>query len=69
MDFDKRFVAGMEAMKFDLGGHYGDMMHFDMRKTGVGYYIDKARKGYAAKVKNQAARLLKEKKYGEHPPD
>ena len=69
MDFDKRFVAGMEAMKFDWGGHYGDMMHFDMRKTGVGYYIDKARREYGTKVKNQAARLLKEKKYGEHPPD
>lgn len=66
LDFDKRFVVGMEAMGFDWGGYYGDMMHFDMRKTGVGYYIEKARKEYGAKVKNQAKYLLKEKKYGEH---
>jgi hypothetical protein len=69
LDFDKRFVVGMETMGFDWGGYYGDMMHFDMRKTGVGYYIEKARKDYSAKVKSQAERLLKEKKYGAHSPD
>lgn len=68
LDFDKRFVVGMEAMNFDWGGWYGDMMHFDMRKTGVGFYIEKARKEYSAQVRAQAQRLLSEKKYGEHSP-
>ena len=66
LNFDKRFVTGMENMKLHWGGDYGDMMHFDMRSTGVGYYIEKARNEYAGKVAKQAARLYKKKKYGEH---
>lgn len=69
LDFDKRFVTGMENIKLHWGGDYGDMMHFDMRNTGVGYYIEKARNEYAGKVKRQAARLFKDKKYGEHSPE
>lgn len=69
LDFDKRFVVGMETTGLHWGGHYGDMMHFDMRTTGVGYYIEKARLEYSGKVKNQARSLLREKKYGEHKPD
>jgi hypothetical protein len=69
LNFDKRFVTGMEKTNLHWGGDYGDMMHFDMRNAGVGYYIEKARNEYAAKAKKQAARLLKEKKYGEHSPE
>jgi len=68
LNFDKRFVSGMERNGLHWGGDYGDMMHFDMRKTGVGYYIEKARLEYAGQVKNQAERLFKEKNYGEHSP-
>jgi hypothetical protein len=69
LNFDKRFVAGMEAMGLHWGGHYGDMMHFDMRRAGVGYYIEKARIEYSKRVREQAMYLLKEKKYGEYTPD
>ncbi len=69
LDFDKRFVTGMEKMGLHWGGDYGDMMHFDLRNTGVGYYIEKARKEYGGKVRRQAGRLFGEKKYGEHSPD
>jgi hypothetical protein len=69
LNFDKRFVVGMEAMGLHWGGHYGDMMHFDMRPTGVGYYIEKARIAYSKNVKEQARYLLREKKYGEYTPD
>jgi hypothetical protein len=68
LDFDKRFVTGMERMGLHWGGDYGDMMHFDLRKTGVGFYIEQARNEYAGKVQRQAARLYKEKKYGEYSP-
>jgi len=69
LDFDKRFVTGMEKMGLHWGGEYGDMMHFDLRETGVGFYIEQARNEYAGKVKRQAARLSKEKKYGVHSPE
>lgn len=68
LDFDKRFVLQMEESGLHWGGHYGDMMHFDMRTTGVGIYIEKARLAYAKKVKDLAQRLFKEKKYGTHSP-
>ncbi len=69
LDFDKRFVVGMEKAGLHWGGDYGDMMHFDLRKTGVGKYVDEARAEYSGKVRRQAERLFKEKKYGEHSPD
>ena len=57
----------MENRGLYWGGHYGDMMHFDMRgKTGVGYYIEKARLDYAGKAKKIAEQLWKEKKYGKY---
>jgi hypothetical protein len=68
LDFDKRFVVQMEESGLHWGGHYGDMMHFDMRTTGVGFYIEKARLDYGAKVNTLAKRLLAEKKYGTHSP-
>ncbi len=57
LDFDKRFVAGMEKMRLHWGGWYGDMMHFDMRQAGVGLYIEKARNEYAAAAKRRAQQL------------
>jgi len=68
LDFDKRFVLQMEELGLNWGGHYGDMMHFDMRTTGVGIYIEKARLAYAKKVKDLSQRLFKENKYGTHSP-
>ena len=58
----------MEELGLNWGGHYGDMMHFDMRTIGVGIYIEKARLAYAKKVKELAQRLFKEKRYGTYPP-
>lgn len=57
LDFDKRFVAGMEKMRLHWGGWYGDMMHFDMRLTGVGLFIEKARNEYAAAARKRARAL------------
>jgi hypothetical protein len=68
LDFDKRFVVQMEELGLSWGGHYGDMMHFDMRTVGVGLYVEKARYAYAKKVKDLAKRLFNEKKYGTHSP-
>jgi hypothetical protein len=68
LDFDKRFVVQMEALGLNWGGHYGDMMHFDMRTTGVGAYIEKARLAYAKKVKDLARKYFNEKNYGTHSP-
>ncbi len=68
LDFDKRFVVQMEELGLTWGGHYGDMMHFDMRTIGVGLYIEKARMAYAKKVKDLALQFFKEKNYGTHSP-
>jgi hypothetical protein len=67
LDFDKRFVIQMEEMGMHWGGEYGDMMHFDMRKTGVGYYINKARLKYAGQVNDLAKKLLSQKNHGTFP--
>jgi murein DD-endopeptidase MepM/ murein hydrolase activator NlpD/3D (Asp-Asp-Asp) domain-containing protein/peptidoglycan hydrolase-like protein with peptidoglycan-binding domain len=64
LNFDKRFVVDMEAMGLSWGGHYGDNMHFDMRSTGVGAYIQKERTAYQEKAREFAKRLHKEGKYG-----
>jgi hypothetical protein len=58
----------MEEMGLSWGGHYGDMMHFDMRTVGVGLYVEKARMAYAGKAKALARRLFDENKYGTHSP-
>jgi len=69
LDFDKRFVLQMtEQRRLDWGASYGDMMHFDMRSSGVGKYINLARLDYAGKVRDLAKRLFKEKRYGTHSP-
>ncbi len=66
LDLDKRFVEAMEHKGLYWGGHYGDMMHFDMRGAGVGYYIEKARLDYSGKAKRMAKKLVADKKYGSH---
>jgi len=66
LNFDKRFVEAMEGRGLCWGGHYGDMMHFDMRGTGVGHYIEKARLEYKKKAREIAKQLLKEKKFGKY---
>lgn len=43
MDLDKRVVMAMGEVGLDWGGKYGDMMHFDMRNTGIGKKIQKAK--------------------------
>jgi hypothetical protein len=68
LDFDKRFVVQMEALGLSWGGHYGDMMHFDMRTTGVGAYIEKARLSYKKRVNALAQKHFGEKNYGTHSP-
>ena len=66
LDLDKRFVEAMEVKGLYWGGHYGDMMHFDMRGKNVGYYIEKARLDYSGKAKTLAKKLFIEKKYSSH---
>jgi hypothetical protein len=55
LDLPKEFVEGMIKAGLNWGGFYGDMMHFDMRDTGVGKKIDAERKKYQAE-KNAAAK-------------
>jgi hypothetical protein len=68
LDLDKRFVLQMTEQGLDWGASYGNMMHFDMRSSGVGKYINVARLGYARKVEDLAKRLFNEKRYGTHSP-
>jgi hypothetical protein len=66
LDFDKRFVEGMERGGLHWGGEYGDIMHFDMRGSGVGRYIQDARLEYAGKAKALARKYFNQKSYGGH---
>lgn len=69
LDFDKRFVLGMERMGLSWGGHYGDMMHFDMRNTGVGAYISRGIAQYQKDVNSLAESLFSKEKYGVYKSD
>lgn len=64
LNFDKTFVVGMEQTGLYWGGHYGDMMHFDMRNTGVGNFIRQAIGQYKRKVNDLAKNLYDQKKFG-----
>ena len=66
LDFDKRFVEGMERGGLHWGGEYGDIMHFDMRTSGAGKHIQTARLKYAGKAKRLAEKFFNEKSYGGH---
>ncbi len=66
LDFDKRFVEGMEKGGLHWGGEYGDIMHFDMRTSGPGKYIQEARGEYSRKAKALARKFLNAKSYGSH---
>ena len=62
MDFKKEFVEGIGL---DWGGStYGDMMHFDMRNTGIGKKIHDKIEEY----KQEKAREAERKYQAEHPP-
>lgn len=65
LNFDKRFIVGMEKMGLYWGAHYGDIMHFDMRQ-GIGKYINNARKEYSKSANRKAKSLFKDGKYGQH---
>jgi hypothetical protein len=69
LNFDKRFVLGMEQMGLYWGGHYGDMMHFDMRNTGVGAYIRQGIKQYQKDVDSLAESLFNKGNYGTYTSD
>jgi hypothetical protein len=65
LNFDKRFVVGMEKMGLYWGAHYGDIMHFDLRQ-GIGKYINAARNEYRKAVNRKAKSLFAAGKYGQH---
>jgi len=69
LNLDRRFVVGMERGGLYWGGRYGDMMHFDMRGSGVGAYIQEGRKQFEANLKALAKRLLASKQYGTYLSD
>jgi N-acetylmuramoyl-L-alanine amidase len=69
LNFDKRFVLGMEQRGLYWGGHYGDMMHFDMRNTGVGAYIRQGIKQYQKNVDSLAESLFNKGNYGTYTSD
>jgi N-acetylmuramoyl-L-alanine amidase len=69
LNFDKRFVLGMEQMGLYWGGHYGDMMHFDLRSTGVGDYVRRGISQYQKSVDSLAGSLLSDGKSGAYRSD
>ncbi|RPE14213.1 M15 family peptidase [Chitinophaga lutea] len=54
LSLSREFMQGMVEAGFDWGGRYGDMMHFDMRTTGVGAKIESAKNAYIGKKKKEA---------------
>lgn len=69
LDFDKRFVLAMVNGGLHWGAMYGDVMHFDMRSSGVGRYIEQARNEYAARARTALNAHFKAKEYGYHSLD
>lgn len=57
----RELVKGMVEHGMDWGAWYGDIMHFDMRTTGVGLKIDRAIARYSSKKKAEAAVKYKAK--------
>jgi hypothetical protein len=57
LDLPKEFVEAMINAGLHWGGFYGDMMHFDMRNTGVGKKIQAERIKYQ-KEKNEEAKKI-----------
>jgi hypothetical protein len=69
LNFDKRFVLGMERMGLYWGGHYGDMMHFDLRNAGAGDYVRRGISQYQKSVDSLAESLFSEGKSGAYRSD
>jgi hypothetical protein len=69
LNFDKRFVLGMEQMGLYWGGHYGDMMHFDLRNAGAGDYVRRGISQYQKSVDSLAESLFSEGKSGAYRSD
>lgn len=44
MDLDKRLVLAMKSAGLEWGGKFGDMMHFDMRFSGIGKDIQQSKR-------------------------
>ncbi len=60
MDLDRRMVLSMGEVGLDWGGKYGDMMHFDMRNTGIGIKLRQAK--YMEDVKTKKGEMTEEMK-------
>lgn len=60
MDLDRRMVMSMGEVGLDWGGKYGDMMHFDMRNTGIGIKLRQAK--YMEDVKTKKSEMTAEMK-------
>jgi hypothetical protein len=60
MDLDRRMVMSMGEVGLDWGGKYGDMMHFDMRQTGLGRKLYKAK--HDKEVKEKKAEMTQKMK-------
>jgi hypothetical protein len=66
LDFDKRFVRCMENAGLDWGAWYGDLMHFDMRDTGVGVYVQRAIAEHKSRATKQMNDFLAVQDHGFH---
>jgi hypothetical protein len=60
MDLDRRLVMSMGEVGLDWGGKYGDMMHFDMRNTGVGKKVQAAKYNKDVKAKKDELKKKEE---------
>jgi hypothetical protein len=56
----------MDNASLDWGARYGDMMHFDMRTTGVGKFILRAIGEHKAKAEQQMNEKLAARDHGYH---
>lgn len=66
LDFDKRLVRCMENAGLDWGAWYGDLMHFDMRNSGVGAYIARAIAEHRSRATTQMNAFLAAQNHGYH---
>ena len=60
MDLNRDMVLSMGEVGLDWGGKYGDMMHFDMRNTGIGIKLRQAK--YMEDVKTKKGEMTAEMK-------
>jgi hypothetical protein len=66
LDFDRRLVEAMDTAGMTWGAEYGDIMHFDLRRRGIGRYIQAARVAHKGRAEQQRDQHFRQRNYGYH---